>query len=314
MALSGGQRQRIALARAILARPDVLILDDPLSALDVHTEEKVTRALHRILAGTTALVVAHRPVHRGARRQGGAAVRRGDRGHRQPRRSCWRPTRSTAALMRRRGPGGKRVDRGRPAPGAESPPRRPTRSAPGWPRCCAAGEAAARRPAAPAPAARSTGTLSLVVVESLAALAGPWLVGIGIDQRPAAAAARRRRCCRCSASRPRSRSRSRCRRSPPGSSSRMTGASARSVVLELRQRLFAHFQRLPVAFHERLHLRRRDLPADLRHRVDLRPVRGGPRLAGRGRADAAAGRHRDAPARLAARPGGAGRVRPADRG
>jgi ATP-binding cassette subfamily B protein len=61
MALSGGQRQRIALARAILAGPDVLILDDPLSALDVHTEERVTRALHEILGGSTALVVAHRP-------------------------------------------------------------------------------------------------------------------------------------------------------------------------------------------------------------------------------------------------------------
>jgi ATP-binding cassette subfamily B protein len=61
MALSGGQRQRVALARAILAKPEVLILDDPLSALDVHTEERVTRALGQILAGTTALVVAHRP-------------------------------------------------------------------------------------------------------------------------------------------------------------------------------------------------------------------------------------------------------------
>ncbi len=61
MALSGGQRQRVALARAILARPEVLILDDPLSALDVHTEERVTRALSQILTGTTALVVAHRP-------------------------------------------------------------------------------------------------------------------------------------------------------------------------------------------------------------------------------------------------------------
>jgi ATP-binding cassette subfamily B protein len=61
MALSGGQRQRLALARAILARPPVLILDDPLSALDVRTEEKVTRALRDVLAGTTALVVAHRP-------------------------------------------------------------------------------------------------------------------------------------------------------------------------------------------------------------------------------------------------------------
>jgi ATP-binding cassette, subfamily B, bacterial len=61
MALSGGQRQRVALARAILSRPEVLVLDDPLSALDVQTEERVTRALHEILAGVTALVVAHRP-------------------------------------------------------------------------------------------------------------------------------------------------------------------------------------------------------------------------------------------------------------
>jgi ATP-binding cassette, subfamily B, bacterial len=61
MTLSGGQRQRIALARAILARPSVLVLDDPLSALDVHTEEKVSHALREVLAGTTALVVAHRP-------------------------------------------------------------------------------------------------------------------------------------------------------------------------------------------------------------------------------------------------------------
>lgn len=60
MALSGGQRQRLALARAVLARPQVLVLDDTLSALDVHTEQLVEEALQRVLASTTGLVVAHR--------------------------------------------------------------------------------------------------------------------------------------------------------------------------------------------------------------------------------------------------------------
>ena len=60
MALSGGQRQRLALARAVLARPTVLVLDDTLSALDVHTEKLVEEALRRVLADTTGLVVAHR--------------------------------------------------------------------------------------------------------------------------------------------------------------------------------------------------------------------------------------------------------------
>ncbi|MQA32711.1 ABC transporter ATP-binding protein [Modestobacter roseus] len=60
LSLSGGQRQRLALARAVLGRPSVLVLDDPLSALDVHTEALVERALREVLAETTALVVAHR--------------------------------------------------------------------------------------------------------------------------------------------------------------------------------------------------------------------------------------------------------------
>ncbi|AZS74229.1 ABC transporter [Streptomyces lydicus] len=61
LSLSGGQRQRLALARAVVGRPRFLILDDPLSALDVHTEARVEAALRRVLATTTALVVAHRP-------------------------------------------------------------------------------------------------------------------------------------------------------------------------------------------------------------------------------------------------------------
>ena len=61
MSLSGGQRQRLALARAVAAKPSVLVLDDPLSALDVDTEALVEEALRRVLADTTALVVAHRP-------------------------------------------------------------------------------------------------------------------------------------------------------------------------------------------------------------------------------------------------------------
>jgi ATP-binding cassette subfamily B protein len=59
--LSGGQRQRLALARAVLGRPQVLVLDDPLSSVDVHTESVIEKALASVLQNVTALLVVHRP-------------------------------------------------------------------------------------------------------------------------------------------------------------------------------------------------------------------------------------------------------------
>ncbi len=60
MSLSGGQRQRLSLARAVLSAPKVIVLDDTLSALDVHTEARVEAALGRVLRDVTGIVVAHR--------------------------------------------------------------------------------------------------------------------------------------------------------------------------------------------------------------------------------------------------------------
>ena len=61
ISLSGGQRQRLALARAVVGRPAVLVMDDPLSALDVRTEEAVHSALHATLDDVTAIIAVHRP-------------------------------------------------------------------------------------------------------------------------------------------------------------------------------------------------------------------------------------------------------------
>nr|WP_075779884.1 ABC transporter ATP-binding protein [Streptomyces acidiscabies] len=61
LSLSGGQRQRIALARVLVRRPRLAVLDDPLSALDLRTEARVHDAVRQVLASTTAVVIAHRP-------------------------------------------------------------------------------------------------------------------------------------------------------------------------------------------------------------------------------------------------------------
>jgi ATP-binding cassette subfamily B protein len=60
MRLSGGQRQQLCLARAIIAAPKLLVIDDTLSGLDAHTEAEVTDALRRALRGVTRIVVARR--------------------------------------------------------------------------------------------------------------------------------------------------------------------------------------------------------------------------------------------------------------
>ncbi|TML35752.1 MAG: ABC transporter ATP-binding protein [Actinobacteria bacterium] len=80
--LSGGQRQRIAIARAIVADPAVLVLDDATSAVDATKEHEIRAALAEVMRGRTTLVIAHRPAtialaHRVAVLEGGRIVEEG---------------------------------------------------------------------------------------------------------------------------------------------------------------------------------------------------------------------------------------------
>jgi ATP-binding cassette subfamily B protein len=61
LTLSGGQRQRLAIARAVIANPRVLILDDATSSVDASTEQTIKRALARVMEGRTTFIIAHRP-------------------------------------------------------------------------------------------------------------------------------------------------------------------------------------------------------------------------------------------------------------
>ncbi len=58
--LSGGQRQRVALARALARKPDVLILDDAMSAVDTETEDRILRGLRQVLGNQTTVLISHR--------------------------------------------------------------------------------------------------------------------------------------------------------------------------------------------------------------------------------------------------------------
>jgi ATP-binding cassette subfamily B protein len=58
--LSGGERQRISLARAFLRNSPILILDEPTSSVDVHTESAILEATERLMAGRTTFMIAHR--------------------------------------------------------------------------------------------------------------------------------------------------------------------------------------------------------------------------------------------------------------
>ncbi|WP_062309166.1 ABC transporter ATP-binding protein [Alicyclobacillus sendaiensis] len=60
ISLSGGQKQRIALARALILDPDVLILDDAMSAVDARTEVHILRSIRRVRQGRTTIIVSHR--------------------------------------------------------------------------------------------------------------------------------------------------------------------------------------------------------------------------------------------------------------
>jgi ATP-binding cassette subfamily B protein len=64
MSISGGQKQRLALARALVGKPQILILDDCTSALDSDTENALWEQLEKVMPDMTIILITHRPLNR----------------------------------------------------------------------------------------------------------------------------------------------------------------------------------------------------------------------------------------------------------
>ena len=272
MSLSGGQRQRLALARAVLAQPAVLVLDDTLSSLDIHTEALVEEALRRVLAGVTGIVVAHRAstvllADRVALLSGGTVTQVGTHRDLLERVPEYRALLSAdAGLPRQALTGSTRVPPGKEGGVVTAPAdERETSELEQWRGVAAehsdeiterAGIFLRRRSRALlADLLRPYGSflwvlVIAVVIENAARLSLPWLVHRGIDYGV-----------------------------PPLVSSgdaqvlyqtvglmllavliqsgsrmfflRKSGRVGQAVLLELRRRVFRHFQRLDVQFHDR---------------------------------------------------------------
>ena len=270
MSLSGGQRQRLALARAVLAQPRILVLDDTLSALDVHTEALVEEALRRVLADATGIVVAHRAstvllADKVALLQDGTITHVGD----APRAARHRPGLPRAARGRRRPRGG----------GGMSAPRRPRRARtagvrhrcrpeePQWRGVAAEDrdddlDRRTRRPARRTGPAGCSATCCARTSGSSGPARSSWssrtppgssipyLVKEGIDRGIPPIQAARRHAALLVIVGARAARDGRSRRSPGSTFLVMSGKIGQDMLLELRRRVFGHFQKLSPAFHD----------------------------------------------------------------